>query len=80
MQTAAFLALYEALVRSPLLLRDKCIPQIQVAAGIKKLNKVPEIVFIKHICTLSFEEYMKVELKACDLRFLFIRKNILVHF
>lgn len=79
MQAAAFLTLYEALVHSPLLLRDKYIPQIQVAAGIKKLNKVPEIVFIKHICTLTFEECMKVELKARVLGFLFIRKPTLVH-
>ena len=38
MQTAAFLTLHEALVRSPLLLWDKYIPQIQVAAGIKILK------------------------------------------
>lgn len=58
------LHLYEALVCSPLLLQDKYKLQIQVAAGIKKLNKVLEIVFIKCIGTLSFEECMKVEVKA----------------
>lgn len=36
MQTVAFLTLYEALMHPPLLLRDKYIPLIQVAAGILK--------------------------------------------
>lgn len=66
-------------MRFPFLLRDKYIPQIQVAAGIKKLNKVPEIICIKCVCMLSFEECMKVELKARVFEFLFIRKNTLVH-
>lgn len=54
------LHLYEALVCSPLLLQDKYKLQIQVAAGIKKLNKVLKIAFIKCIGTLPFEECMKV--------------------
>lgn len=55
MQTVAFLTLYEALMRSPLLLRDKYIPQIQVAAGILKDKIVTEITFIECIHTSSSE-------------------------